>query len=92
MVSFFRRRKPDADAAPTDSGAHARYSVEELAAAFPTAPAASITASADEPVVTEAPAQPAIDPSTVAPPPAEQAIATSRVVEADRPEPAAPGR
>ena len=92
MVSFFRRRKPDADAAPADSGAHARYSVEELAAAFPTAPAASATPSVHEPVVTEAPTPPAIDPSTVAPPPAGAATPPSRVVEADRPEPAAPGR
>ena len=40
MVSFFRRKKPDAAAAPTaDAPASARYSVEELAAAFPGAPA-----------------------------------------------------
>jgi len=40
MVSFFRRKKSDADAAPADSPGSTRFSVEELAAAFPAAPAA----------------------------------------------------
>ncbi|WP_159016472.1 signal recognition particle-docking protein FtsY [Cognatiluteimonas profundi] len=35
MVSFFRRKKPGADAASADAHAHPRYSIEELAAAFP---------------------------------------------------------
>lgn len=40
MVSFSRRKKPDAAAAPTqDAQTSERYSVEELAAAFPDAPA-----------------------------------------------------
>jgi fused signal recognition particle receptor len=41
MVSFFRRKKSGADAAPADSPASTRFSVEELAAAFPPPPAAS---------------------------------------------------
>jgi fused signal recognition particle receptor len=40
MVSFFRRKKSDADAAPANSPGSTRFSVEELAAAFPAAPAA----------------------------------------------------
>ncbi|HVI24586.1 MAG TPA: signal recognition particle-docking protein FtsY [Xanthomonadaceae bacterium] len=39
MVSFFRRKKPDPAANVDAPPATARYSVEELAAAFPTAPA-----------------------------------------------------
>jgi fused signal recognition particle receptor len=40
MVSFFRRKKPDAAAAPaTDAPPGQRYDIDELAAAFPTAPA-----------------------------------------------------
>ncbi len=42
MVSFFRRKKPEEAAAPAaDAPASPRYSVEELAAAFPAAPAAA---------------------------------------------------
>ncbi len=40
MVSFFRRKKPEEAAAPAADGSPSpRYSVEELAAAFPAAPA-----------------------------------------------------
>ena len=60
MVSFFRRKKADGDAASTDSPAHSRYSIEELAAAFPAPPA---------PAVPEAPAVPP-DVVTAAPVPA----------------------
>ena len=50
MVSFFRRKKPETAAAPAaDAHAGSRYSVEELAAAFPAAPADSCAAS--EPVL-----------------------------------------
>jgi fused signal recognition particle receptor len=53
MVSFFRRKKSDADAAPADSPGSTRFSVEELAAAFPAPPAAPdapARSDADEPV------------------------------------------
>jgi fused signal recognition particle receptor len=40
MVSFFRRKKPDAAAAPaTDAPPSSRHDIEALAAAFPAAPA-----------------------------------------------------
>ena len=40
MVSFFRRKKPDAAVAPaTDTAPGSRYDIETLAAAFPAAPA-----------------------------------------------------
>jgi fused signal recognition particle receptor len=55
MVSFFRRKKPGADAAPADAHAHPRYSIEELAAAFP------------EPQVARREPEPA-PPATVLPP------------------------
>ena len=63
MVSFFRRKKPDAAAAPTadaptqPSVGHSpsgRYSVEELAAAFPDAASSPPTAEAALPVAPEA--------------------------------------
>ncbi|MFL6593081.1 MAG: signal recognition particle-docking protein FtsY [Luteimonas sp.] len=84
MVSFFRRKKPDADAAPADSSASPRYSVEELAAAFPAAPAAArsnadLPAESDTPVVESAPSE-----ASVAEPLPPR--------EAERPEAAAPGR
>ena len=62
MVSFFRRKKPDAAAAPTadaptqpsvGQSPSGRYSVEELAAAFPDA-ASSPTAEAALPVAPDA--------------------------------------
>nr|WP_166212345.1 signal recognition particle-docking protein FtsY [Lysobacter telluris] len=48
MVSFFRRKKPGSDAAPAQSN-NARFSVEELAAAFPSAPAAASRPADDHP-------------------------------------------
>jgi fused signal recognition particle receptor len=86
MVSFFRRRKPDSDAAPADPGASTRYSIEELAAAFPAAPAASEAPAAPAPLASPAAAE-------AIPPPVEVAPAdTAPVAEAERPQPAAPGR
>ncbi len=84
MVSFFRRKKPDAAAAAansdgsvTDSGP--RYSVEELAAAFPGSPAAAQPAPPPEPAPpTQVMASP---PSIVVEPTAEELAI-----------PAAPGR
>ncbi len=84
MVSFFRRKKPDADAAPADFSAHPRYSVEELAAAFPAAPASAqsnavVPAEGGTPVIEsvspEAPVAGSLPPR-----------------EAERPQSAAPGR
>ena len=54
MVSFFRRKKPDAAAAPSGSDSRAtdggqRYSVEELAAAFPGSSALAQPGSPREP-------------------------------------------
>jgi fused signal recognition particle receptor len=60
MVSFFRRKKPDAAAAPTadaptGSQSHpGHYSIEELAAAFPVAAAATATAEPVLPIEPEA--------------------------------------
>ena len=84
MVSFFRRKKPDADAAPADSSANPRYSVEELAAAFPAAPA-SAQSSAGVPAEVEAPAVEAV---------AREAPVAEPLPprEAERPQAAAPGR
>jgi len=78
MVSFFRRKKSDADAAPADSPGSARFSVEELAAAFPAAPAAQDgsdrTDTGDASQAVDAP--PAAVPTAAAP---------SRPAEAERP-------
>ena len=91
MVSFFRRKKADGDAASTDSPAHSRYSIEELAAAFPAPPA---------PAVPKAPTSPP-DVSTVAPAPATPAAPVEQAPTAPIPDieppsseaaPAAPGR
>ncbi|HET6434696.1 MAG TPA: signal recognition particle-docking protein FtsY [Xanthomonadaceae bacterium] len=89
MVSFFRRKKPDPAANVDAPPATARYSVEELAAAFPKAPA-----EATEPV-DEAPAA-----APAEPPQAEAAsvpapVPAPAVAERPRAEPeaaAAPGR
>ena len=81
MVSFFRRKKPDAVAAPTDSPSSTRFSVEELAAAFPAPPAASEPIpKADELQATQ----------TVLPEPGESAVVAQAPTEAERPA-AAPG-
>ncbi|AZR26909.1 signal recognition particle-docking protein FtsY [Xanthomonas vasicola pv. arecae] len=74
MASFFRRNKPTTP----DSSRTSRYSLEELAAAFPTAPSAATPAS---PVEAMPNAQPAIDtaaapviaPATLAAPRTESA-------------------
>jgi fused signal recognition particle receptor len=83
MVSFFRRKKSDADAAPADSPGSTRFSVEELAAAFPAAPAAQDGSdridTGDASQAVESP--PAAVPTAAAP---------SRPAEAERPA-AAPG-
>jgi fused signal recognition particle receptor len=82
MVSFFRRKQPDADAAAANPGKTARYSVEELAAAFPDAPAALAPFAAPEspPPTLRDIAPPAPSASTIQPQPTEPA------------QPAAPGK
>jgi fused signal recognition particle receptor len=66
MVSFFRRKKPDAAAAPTadaptGSKTHSgHYSIEELAAAFPDAVPAPATAEPPSPIEPEATVAPAV--------------------------------
>ncbi|MCC4635186.1 signal recognition particle-docking protein FtsY [Xanthomonas dyei] len=60
MASFFRRNKPTAP----DSSRTSRYSLEELAAAFPTAPSAATPAS---PVEAMPPAQSGTVPAAAAP-------------------------
>jgi len=77
MVSFFRRKK-SADAAPADSAASPRLSVEELAAAFPAPPAGADAAGR------------ATDDSHPAFAPAGTVAAPSAPAEAERPA-AAPG-
>ncbi len=66
MVSFFRRKKPDTATATDASTAHAdstsHYSVEELAAAFPSAPAASIRD--ERPISEHITAPPQVSPAT----------------------------
>ncbi|PPU20175.1 signal recognition particle-docking protein FtsY [Xanthomonas arboricola] len=80
MASFFRRNKPTTP----DSARTSRYSLEELAAAFPTAPSAATPASPVEAMptaepgtsATPAPAAPArsdaVTPTPAATPPADQ--------------------
>lgn len=68
MASFFRRNKPTTP----DSSRTSRYSLEELAAAFPTAPSAATPASPVEAVPNaeperEAAATPVVAPVTLAP-------------------------
>ena len=85
MVSFFRRKKPDAAAvpaadAPTGSPIHpAHYSVEELAAAFPGAPASP-----------DVPAQTGPQPASSEPVRFEADVAGS--AESGAAPPAAPGK
>ena len=56
MVSFFRRKKPPAAAAPaTDAAPGPRLDIEALAAAFPTAPVADTPPATATPVVADAP-------------------------------------
>ena len=83
MVSFFRRKKSDADAAPADSPGSTRFSVEELAAAFPAAPAARDASDRTDPGDAS---------QAVEAPPAAVPTATARATpaEAERPA-AAPG-
>ena len=90
MVSLFRRKKPDADAAPAKSPANTRYSVEELAAAFPSAPAAARPPTAPPPP----PPEPVSQTEVVAPPaPAPAVVSTASTADTARiPEVAAPGR
>src|SRR6478672_7079382 len=92
MVSFFRRKKADGDAASTDSPAHSRYSIEELAAAFPAPPAPAVPEAPTTPpdVVTAAAAPAAAPAAPVQPAP----TATIADIEPSAPEapPAAPGR
>ena len=80
MVSFFRRKKPDSSQAPAKRG----FTAEELAAAFPQAPAGegaavghgeSEVASAEAGATVEAPVQaPTTEPT---PPPAEAVVSTA---------------
>jgi fused signal recognition particle receptor len=92
MVSFFRRKKAGGDAASTDSPAQSRYSIEELAAAFPAPPAPAMPEAPTTPpdVVTAAPAPAAAPAAPVQPAP----TATIGDIERPAPEapPAAPGR
>jgi fused signal recognition particle receptor len=92
MVSFFRRKKPDPAAPASDAPATSKYSIEELAAAFPTAPAA-FAAIAEAPldeaaVVAAAVPEPVVDaPSPVAAPAPEPVSEPETTTP-----PAAPGR
>ena len=82
MVSFFRRKKSEADAAPADSPSSTRYSVEELAAAFPAPPAApDATDRTDADAGVSAPSG--------SPAPIEPKAAPSTPTEAERPAAAA---
>ena len=82
MVSFFRRKKSEADAAPADSPSSTRYSVEELAAAFPAPPAAADAT--DRTDTDSGAATPAISPAPVA-----ATDTPSKPTEAERPAAAA---
>lgn len=77
MASFFRRNKPTTP----DSARTSRYSLEELAAAFPTAPSAATPASPVE-------AMPTAEPGTSATP-ASPALAAPARSDAVTPTPAA---
>ena len=93
MVSLFRRKKPDADAAPAKSPANTRYSVEELAAAFPSAPAAARPPTAMPPPPPE-PVRTVPQTEVVVPPaPAPAVVSAASTTDTARiPEVAAPGR
>jgi fused signal recognition particle receptor len=86
MVSFFRRKKPASGSeTPPETDATRRYSVEELAAAFPEATGES--ASADPVVV----AGTAVEPPQIAAVPAS-ALPASAPAEANQPAPAPAGK
>ncbi|KHL54861.1 signal recognition particle-docking protein FtsY [Xanthomonas cannabis] len=74
MASFFRRNKPTTP----DSSRTSRYSLEELAAAFPTAPSAATPASPVD----------ALPPAQTGTPPAATPAPTPAPVAADPPTPA----
>ncbi|WP_065467300.1 signal recognition particle-docking protein FtsY [Xanthomonas bromi] len=88
MASFFRRNKPTTP----DSSRTSRYSLEELAAAFPTAPSAATPAS---PVETMPTAEPGIDTAAapivapITPAPARTEPAAPAPVAAPTPPPTA---
>ncbi|WP_161959920.1 signal recognition particle-docking protein FtsY [Xanthomonas arboricola] len=69
MASFFRRNKPTTP----DSARTSRYSLEELAAAFPTAPSAATPASPVEAMPTAEPGTSATTATTAPPAPAAPA-------------------
>ena len=81
MVSFFRRKKSGADAAPAESPGSSRYSVEELAAAFPAAPVAPDATAPSGASDVVAPAAPTT--------PIESPAAPTKPIEAERPAAAA---
>ncbi|QJD68083.1 signal recognition particle-docking protein FtsY [Xanthomonas campestris pv. badrii] len=78
MASFFRRNKPTTP----DSSRTSRYSLEELAAAFPTAPAAATPASPLEAVT---PAQTGTAPATETPVTPAPAATPAPAVETPKP-------
>jgi fused signal recognition particle receptor len=82
MVSFFRRKKSEADAAPADAPSSTRYSVEELAAAFPAPPAAPDA-------IDRTDADSGVSAPAASPAPVEPAAAPSKPTEAERPAAAA---
>ena len=93
MVSLFRRKKPDADAAPAKSPANTRYSVEELAAAFPSAPAAARPPTAMPPPPPESVRTVPQTEAVVPPAPAPAVVSAASTTDTARiPEVAAPGR
>ncbi|MET0717899.1 MAG: signal recognition particle-docking protein FtsY [Pseudoxanthomonas sp.] len=88
MVSFFRRKKPASGAeTPPESDATRRYSLEELAAAFPD-PALRDDAAAEP--FEQASAAPAVVVDAV--PEAPVLVPTPAPTEADRPAPASAGK
>jgi fused signal recognition particle receptor len=79
MVSFFRRKKPEAAAAPADADGSAtdrgpRYSVEELAAAFP---GSSLAAQPPQPPEPAPPASMIASPQAADGEPAREDLATA---------------
>jgi fused signal recognition particle receptor len=79
MVSFFRRKKPEAAAAPADADGSAtdrgpRYSVEELAAAFP---GSSLAAQPPQPPEPASPASMIASPQAIDVEPAREDLATA---------------
>ena len=85
MVSFFRRKKPDAAHDPASRPGQERFSIDELAAAFPAAPATTQMDASDPP-----PESPAVVPETEsAAPPVSVAVAVSAAWEPSSSAPAA---